>query len=47
MIKAAIFIGTISDEEIMRPCSDTLAELGIEHVFTVTSAHRTPSARPS
>jgi 5-(carboxyamino)imidazole ribonucleotide mutase len=42
MSKVAIFIGSVSDEAIMRPCSETLAELGIEHVFTVTSAHRTP-----
>lgn len=42
MTKVAIFIGSISDEPVMRPCSDVLKELGIPHVFTVTSAHRTP-----
>ncbi|MBG0778278.1 MAG: 5-(carboxyamino)imidazole ribonucleotide mutase [Desulfovibrionaceae bacterium] len=42
MPKVAIFIGSISDEEKMRPCSDTLRKLGIEHAFTVSSAHRTP-----
>ncbi|WP_027185961.1 5-(carboxyamino)imidazole ribonucleotide mutase [Desulfovibrio inopinatus] len=42
MAKVAIFMGSISDEPIMRPCSDVLKELDIEHVFTVTSAHRTP-----
>jgi 5-(carboxyamino)imidazole ribonucleotide mutase len=35
-------MGSISDEEKMRPCSDLLKELGIDHVFTVSSAHRTP-----
>ncbi len=42
MAKVAIFIGSISDEPIMRPCSDVLKKLGIDHVFTVSSAHRTP-----
>jgi len=42
MIKAAIFIGSGSDEEKMRPCSKVLTSLGIPHLFTVTSAHRTP-----
>lgn len=42
MTKVAIFMGSISDEEKMRPCSDLLKELGVEHVFTVSSAHRTP-----
>lgn len=42
MIKVAIFIGSISDEDKMRPCSEILASLGIEHLFTVASAHRTP-----
>ncbi|MCM0754826.1 5-(carboxyamino)imidazole ribonucleotide mutase [Desulfovibrio aminophilus] len=42
MVKVAIFMGSISDEEKMRPCSQVLDDLGVEHVFTVTSAHRTP-----
>uniref|UniRef100_A0A7C3WJR2 N5-carboxyaminoimidazole ribonucleotide mutase n=1 Tax=Fundidesulfovibrio putealis TaxID=270496 RepID=A0A7C3WJR2_9BACT len=42
MTKVAIFIGSISDKDVMRPCSTILADLGIPHVFTVTSAHRTP-----
>lgn len=41
-VKVAIFIGSISDEDRMRPCADTLKELGIPYAFTVTSAHRTP-----
>jgi 5-(carboxyamino)imidazole ribonucleotide mutase len=42
MHSVAIFIGSISDEEKMRPCSDVLKSLGIAHTFTVASAHRTP-----
>ncbi len=39
----AIFMGSASDESKMRPCANVLASLGIDHVFTVTSAHRTPA----
>ena len=42
MPKVVIFMGSISDEDKMRPCADLLSELGIDHVFTVSSAHRTP-----
>ncbi len=42
MAQVAIFIGSISDEEKMRPCAEILTQLGIAHLFTVTSAHRTP-----
>lgn len=42
MAKVAIFIGSISDEDKMRPCSEVLKSLDVDHVFTVTSAHRTP-----
>jgi 5-(carboxyamino)imidazole ribonucleotide mutase len=42
MPQVVIFMGSISDEDKMRPCSDLLKELGIDHVFTVSSAHRTP-----
>lgn len=42
MPQVAIFIGSISDEETVRPCADVLNMLGISHRFTVTSAHRTP-----
>ncbi len=42
MPRVVIFMGSISDEEKMRPCSDLLKELGVDHVFTVSSAHRTP-----
>ena len=43
MIQVGIFIGSISDEETVRPCADGLKKLGISHKFTVTSAHRTPA----
>jgi 5-(carboxyamino)imidazole ribonucleotide mutase len=42
MPKVAIFMGSISDEEKVRPCADILEQLGIDHLLTVTSAHRTP-----
>ena len=42
MIKVAIFIGSISDEDKMRSCAKVLASLDIPYLFTVTSAHRTP-----
>lgn len=42
MPQVAIFMGSISDEETMRPCAEALEKLGIDHVFTVSSAHRTP-----
>lgn len=42
MIRVAIFIGSISDKDVMQPCSDVLKQLGVEHLYTVTSAHRTP-----
>jgi 5-(carboxyamino)imidazole ribonucleotide mutase len=41
--KVAIFIGSISDEETIRPCADILDTLAIPYLFTVTSAHRTPA----
>lgn len=42
MPQVAIFMGSISDEDKMRPCADLLTDLGVDHVFTVSSAHRTP-----
>jgi 5-(carboxyamino)imidazole ribonucleotide mutase len=42
MIRVAIFIGSGSDEEKMRPCAKVLTSLDIPFLFTVTSAHRTP-----
>lgn len=43
MIEVGIFIGSISDEETVRPCAEVLDALGIAYVFTVSSAHRTPA----
>lgn len=40
MTKVAIFIGSISDEPMVRPCVDILQDLNISCRFTVTSAHR-------
>ena len=42
MPQVAIFIGSISDEETIRPCAEVLDSLDISYRFTVTSAHRTP-----
>ena len=42
MPQVAIFMGSISDEEKVRPCADVLSMLGISYRLTVTSAHRTP-----
>ena len=47
MTQVAIFIGSISDEPIIRPCADVLESLGITYRFTVTSAHRTPERTDS
>ncbi|MDR1359964.1 MAG: 5-(carboxyamino)imidazole ribonucleotide mutase [Deltaproteobacteria bacterium] len=40
--KVAIFIGSISDEQTVRPCAEVLDALAVPHIFTVTSAHRSP-----
>jgi 5-(carboxyamino)imidazole ribonucleotide mutase len=42
MSKVAIFMGSISDEETVRPCAEILDRLGVDYLMTVTSAHRTP-----
>ncbi len=42
MPQVGIFIGSISDEETLRPCTEVLEALGISYLFTITSAHRTP-----
>ncbi len=42
MARVAVFMGSASDEELMKPCAEVLRQLGIDYVFTVTSAHRTP-----
>ncbi|WP_243367636.1 5-(carboxyamino)imidazole ribonucleotide mutase [Fundidesulfovibrio soli] len=47
MTSVAIFIGSISDKDVLQPCSDILNDLGIPHLYTVTSAHRTPERTES
>jgi len=42
MTKVAVFMGSVSDKELMKPCAEVLGQLGIPYRFTVTSAHRTP-----
>jgi len=42
MAKVAVFMGSASDEDLLKPCAEVLTQLGIDYVFTVTSAHRTP-----
>jgi 5-(carboxyamino)imidazole ribonucleotide mutase len=37
-----VIMGSRSDWETMRHCSETLAELGVPHECRVVSAHRTP-----
>lgn len=41
-VKVAVFMGSMSDESLVRPCIDILKQLDIPHLFTVSSAHRTP-----
>lgn len=42
MTQVAIFIGSASDDPIVKGCADVLKKLGISYRYTVTSAHRTP-----
>lgn len=42
MPQIAIFMGSKSDEQIVRPCADVLDSLGVRYHLTITSAHRTP-----
>lgn len=42
MTKVAVFMGSASDENLMKPCAEILDSLGIPYLFTVSSAHRTP-----
>ena len=42
MSQVAVFMGSKSDEDLVRPCVDILDSLGISYTFTITSAHRTP-----
>ena len=47
MSTVAIFMGSLSDEANVRPCTDVLDSLGVSYTFTVTSAHRTPERTES
>ena len=40
--RVGVIMGSKSDWETMRHCSDTLTELGVPHECVVVSAHRTP-----
>ncbi len=42
MPDVAVFMGSKSDTESMRPCIQVLEQLDIAYTFTITSAHRTP-----
>ncbi|MDR2051478.1 MAG: 5-(carboxyamino)imidazole ribonucleotide mutase [Deltaproteobacteria bacterium] len=42
MPKVAVFMGSKSDEAVVRPCVELLREWGVDSFFTITSAHRTP-----
>lgn len=42
MPKVAIFMGSKSDLDKVRPCANLLEELDIDYFMTITSAHRTP-----
>jgi 5-(carboxyamino)imidazole ribonucleotide mutase len=43
-VLVSIVMGSKSDWDVMKHCSDTLQELGINHEVRVLSAHRTPDA---
>ena len=40
--KVALIMGSKSDWETMRPATEIMSELGVEHHVEVVSAHRTP-----
>ncbi len=42
MVKVAIFMGSKSDLDKVKPCAEVLDDLGVEYFMTITSAHRTP-----
>jgi len=43
MPRVAVLTGSESDVPVMKPCLQTLSELGIEHELHVMSAHRDPA----
>jgi 5-(carboxyamino)imidazole ribonucleotide mutase len=42
MKKVAILLGSSSDEEVMKGCSEYLTRFGIPHDLKISSAHRQP-----
>lgn len=42
MVKVAIFMGSKSDLDTVKPCARVLDDLGVKYFMTVSSAHRTP-----
>ncbi|MDR1856705.1 MAG: 5-(carboxyamino)imidazole ribonucleotide mutase [Desulfovibrio sp.] len=42
MADVVVCMGSASDEAKVEPCVEVLKRLGISHVFTIASAHRTP-----
>jgi 5-(carboxyamino)imidazole ribonucleotide mutase len=42
MKKVAILLGSFSDEEVMKGCTDYLTRFGIPHDLKILSAHRQP-----
>ena len=47
MPTVAVFMGSLSDQAVMRPCVDLLERFGVSYHFTITSAHRTPKRTES
>ena len=41
-LKVAIFMGSASDAEVMGEAARFLTEMGVSHLMTVSSAHRSP-----
>ncbi len=44
MKKVAVLLGSASDEEVMKGCTDYLTKFGIPWDLKILSAHRTPDA---
>jgi 5-(carboxyamino)imidazole ribonucleotide mutase len=44
MKKVAVLLGSTSDEEVMKGCTDYLTKFGIPWDLKILSAHRTPEA---
>ncbi|RQD65442.1 MAG: 5-(carboxyamino)imidazole ribonucleotide mutase [Desulfonatronovibrio sp. MSAO_Bac4] len=42
MVKVAVFMGSKSDLDKVKPCAQVFDDLGVEYFMTITSAHRTP-----